>query len=571
MRIMKFSALYNPFAYLSQDVLSSDPWAAPTATDTSSSSIVTLPGYGSFIGTCINKAISGYDLPTAVDAWLGMDYATQPTGTARFSAVGFPEPFDGVKEATSYGHVCVQDSLSSSGSYIQDEACLNFNVFRTAGVPMDQKLPVLVWIHGGSFIYGSSRSFDGAAFVAASSKAPMVTVTFNYRLNSLGFLPSTIFDEEGLLNLGLRDQRLFLEFVNKYVASFGGDPDRLTIGGLSAGGHSVGIQYFHNYGGTAGKPLFSQAYMQSGSVTARAFPSSEYPLYQRQFAEFMAYLSCPTDSSTAALSCLRSASISDIREISNRIWRESEYNITWPFQPTLGGYLLEKPGSVSGVDGTFHRVPLITSNVNDEAKFYSPGDLETNEQFLKFLWNISPNMTAQDMEDLNILYPDPATHASSPYSNSPNSTQYDRISAALSDYMYICPGQENAYRAAATNVSPVWKARFNVPNGAPHWQGIPHASDSKYTWSAPDVEFPAVGPVYHGYLSSFVTTGNPNTYRHDGTPEWPEYKPAGYGLDSEPASQLLVSRDGTIVEKDVIRREQCLWWRDPARAGRLNK
>lgn len=568
---MKLQTLYTTFASLSQHVLGAEALTAPgPRAATSSNSTVTLPGYGSFVGTSINKTISGYDLPTAVDAWLGMDYAVQPTGAARFTAVGFAEPFAGVKEASSYGPICLQDP-ATSGAYVQDEACLNFNVFRTAGVPMDQKLPVLVWIHGGSFVAGSSRAFDGAAFVA-SSTAPMVAVNFHYRLNSLGFLPSTLFADEGLLNLGLRDQRLFLEFVTKYAASFGGDADKITLAGRSAGAHSVGIHYFHNYGETAGNPLFNQAYMQSGSVTARAFPPAEYPLYQRQFAEFMDYLDCPTDNNTAALSCLRAANITDIKDISTKIWQDSEYNITWPFQPTLGGYLLEKPGSVSGVEGTFHHVPLITSNVNDEAKYYSPGDLETNAQFLDFLVNISPNMSADDISDLTTLYPDPATDASSPYANSPNSTQYNRISAALSDYMYICAGQENAYRAAATgNVSSVWKARFNVPNGTPDWQGIPHTSDTKYTWNAPDVEYPSVSPVYHGYLSSFVTAGDPNTHRHDGTPQWPTYKPAGYGLDSEPASQLLVDRNGTTVEKDVIRREQCLWWRDVVRAGRLNK
>lgn len=565
---MKLHTLSAAVASLSQYVLGAAVHAAPRAA--SSNATVTLPGYGSFIGTSINQTVTGYDLPTAVDAWLGIDYAAQPTGAARFTIVGFPEPFDGVKEATSYGNVCSQDT-AYTGSYIQDEACLSFNVFRTPGVPMDQKLPVLVWIHGGGFVSGTSRSFDAAAFVA-SSEVPMVGVSFQYRVNSLGFLPSTIFEEEGLLNLGIHDQRLFLEFFNKYASEFGADVDRLTLGGRSAGGHSVGIHYFHNYGSTAGNPLFTQAYMQSGSVTGRAFPPADYPLYQKQFGQFMDYLGCPTDNNTAALSCLRAADISDIQAISTILWEDSEHNITWPFQPTIGGYLLEKPGSVSGVEGTFHRLPLMTTNVIDEAKLYTPGDLETNDDFIDFVYNISPGMNAQDLADLNALYPDPLTDPSSPYANSPNSTQYNRVSAALTDYMYVCAGQENAYRAAATgNVSAVWKGRFNVPNGTPAWQGIPHTSDTKYTWDAPDVQYPAVSPIYHGYIASFVTAGDPNTYRIEGTPEWPTYRPTGYGLDSAPASQILFDRNGTYVEKDVVRREQCLWWRDPVRASRLNK
>lgn len=138
--------------------------------------------------------------------------------TDRFTAVTWPARFNGTKAATSYGKTCIQDPTSTKVE-TQDEACLNFNVFRTPGVPLDQKLPVLLWVHGGAFYAGSYQSFDGASF-AASSKVPIVVVTFHYRINSLGFLPSPLFEEEGLLNLGLRDQHLFLQFMQKHIGSF---------------------------------------------------------------------------------------------------------------------------------------------------------------------------------------------------------------------------------------------------------------------------------------------------------------------------------------------------------------
>lgn len=214
--------------------------ALPQASTTNRT--VTLEGYGTFSGTVINETLSGQALTAPVDAWLGMDYATQPVGDGRFAPVTWPESFDGVKAATEYGKACIQDPTSVAITD-QDEACLNFNVFRTQGVALTEKLPVLVWIHGGSFFAGSWASFDGASF-AASSEAPIVVVNFHYRMNSLGSLPSALFEEEGLLNLNVRDQHLLLEFVQKHIASFGGDPDRVTIGGRSAGGHSVGIHMF---------------------------------------------------------------------------------------------------------------------------------------------------------------------------------------------------------------------------------------------------------------------------------------------------------------------------------------
>lgn len=261
---------------------------------------VSLEGYGKFTGTTINSTYSGYALPKPVDAWLGIDYATQPIGDGRFKPVDWPAPFYGIKAATTYGKACIQDP-STVAAETQSEACLSFNVYRPRGVPLDKKLPVLVWIHGGSFNGGSWKSFDGAAFVAAS-KAPIIAVTFHYRIGALGFLPSELFEQEGLLNLGVRDQHFFLKnFVQKHIGSFGGDPKSVTLGGRSAGAHSVGIHYFHNYEDDAGQPYFARAIHQSGSVTARTFPNATYPLYAQQFQTFVDYLSCPTEDNAAAL------------------------------------------------------------------------------------------------------------------------------------------------------------------------------------------------------------------------------------------------------------------------------
>lgn len=526
--------------------------------------IITLDGYGSFTGTAINETFSKKPLPEPVDAWLGMDYSTQPVGDWRFRPVGWPDPFSGIQKADEYGKRCIQ---AGSGSALEDqaEACLNFNVFRTRGVPMSRKLSVLVWIYGGSFYSGSWESFDGASF-AASSPEPMVVVTFHYRVNSLGSLPSKLFEEEGLLNLGLRDQHFFLQFVQKHIASFGGDPDAVTIGGRSAGGHSVGIHYFHNYGEDTGRPLFARAYHQSGSVTARTFPNATYPLYEKQMDEYMTALECPQDDNSAAMECLRNADINDIRNISTMIFNKYNPAITWPFQPVQGGPLLEKFGSQSGYDETFFHVPTISSTTTDEGKLFLPGDLETNDEFLGFLHNSAPDLNSTDLDLLEALYPDPATDPGSPYANSPNSTQYNRLAAAWSDFAYICPGQETAYRVSSAGV-PTWKLRFDTPDRTPPWQGIPHTADLKYTWNEPDVEYPDISPVYHGYLASFVLSGDPNTYRYPGTPRWPAYEVRDGGA----AAQLVVQPDGPKVERDTIRTEQCLYWRDPGRAPRLNK
>ncbi|KAH6639061.1 acetylcholinesterase precursor [Boeremia exigua] len=546
-------------------------------TGAGSASTVTLPGYGSFAGTTVSEYLTKRALPAAVDAWFNIDFATQPVDDLRFAPVGPPAPFSGTKNATAYGLACIQDA--SMVPYPQDEACLNLNVFRPQNVSSDAKLPVFIWIHGGGFVSGSARSFDGPAFVA-NSEEPLIVVNFNYRVNSLGFLPSPVFDRLGLLNLGLLDQQLAFEFVQNHISAFGGDPERVTIGGRSAGAHSVGIHLFHNYNKTEGaSPLFSQAILQSGSVTARAFPNASYPLYQRQFSRYLDLTGCggvANGTDDEVIGCLRAANITLIQEASNLLFSESEYPITWPFQPTKGGPLLEEAGSAAGINEQFFHIPTITTNVRDEAKYYSPGNISTNTDFLDFFKNLIPSLLPQDVSDLDALYPDPTNDTNgdrSPYAHSPNSTQYDRISAALTDYMYACAGQETAVRMSDAGV-PVYKMLWAVNNTFPDWRGIPHTADTKYTWAegkgTGGVQYPEVGKQLNTYFSDFVVHGDPSAGNRTGLPKWPKY--VDENAEGKPGLQLRFEPFGnTRVEGDAIRRKQCEWWRAPERQSRLEK
>jgi len=188
--------------------------------------------------------------------------------------------------------------------------------------------------------------------------------------------------------------------------------------------------------------------------------------------------------------------------------------------------------------------------------------------------NIIPGLSAEDLSDIEALYPDPASDPNGPYAQSPNSTQYDRISAALTDYMYVCAGQETAMRMSSASV-PVYKLVFAVNNTFPSWKGIPHTADTKYTWAEPGgtggVQYPDVGKeLLHAYFSDFVALGDPNKGNRTGVPVWPKYVDGlGGGL---PGLQLRLEPFGNSrVEGDGIRRVQCEWWRDEERAIRLEK
>jgi carboxylesterase type B len=452
------------------------------------------------------------------------------------------------------------------GAQGQSEACLTINVYRPSGIPMDQKLPSLVYLHGGSFVMGSHRSFDGALFVEKSME-PLMVITAQYRLGALGSLPGKFMQKEGLLNLGIRDQKMMLEFVQKYIMDFGGDKDRITLGGQSAGGHAVGIHLFHNYGEDAGKPLFSKAILSSGSPTARAFPGVYYPLYQRQAADIMDYLNCPESPSSAALECLRSSEVDDIQFMSSSLYAAHNYNITWPWQPVSPGPIFEKRGSASGKDGTFFKVPVLISSTTDEGKAFAPQDLHTDEEYVNFWNTLIPGLTPEDLEDLQTLYPNTA---SGPGTLGYVSGQFERLSAAYGDYSYICPVQDTASLLSSAG-APVYKARFNTPNWAPTFMGVPHASDAAYFNGQTGTQFPEIAEVYSAYWASFVVSGDPNTYRLGSSAVWEQYK-----VDEGERRVLTVNpptKGGASMENESvgIRMEQCAWWRDESRAARLNK
>jgi carboxylesterase type B len=120
----------------------------------------------------------------------------------------------------------------------EGEDCLNLNVFRPSVRDQSKKLPVLVYIHGGSFNYGYAKA-AGMFSLVAWSPVPLIGVSFNYRLGALGFLSSKVMAKEGLLNLGLKDQSLLLEWVQENISAFGGNPNDVTVMGSSAGAHSV--------------------------------------------------------------------------------------------------------------------------------------------------------------------------------------------------------------------------------------------------------------------------------------------------------------------------------------------
>lgn len=184
--------------------------------------------------------------PRAVEAFLGVPYAKPPIGDRRFRPAEKLPPSPGnVVDASKYGPSAPGKQLLPGGPQLSySEDCLTANVFRQVGGggPGGALLPVAIYVHGGAFNRGTASMHNTASMVAWAEKA-FVAVSFNYRIGALGFLPSSLTAKEGLLNLGLKDQIVLFEWVRENITAFGGDPENVTLFGLSAGAHSVCMKF----------------------------------------------------------------------------------------------------------------------------------------------------------------------------------------------------------------------------------------------------------------------------------------------------------------------------------------
>jgi carboxylesterase type B len=213
----------------------------------------------------LNRSLT---ISISVNSWFGLRYAKSPIGDLRWRA---PVPVEEGGEyqpgalinATSTGPTCVQGypgwrfnaTPGSSTPVGGSEDCLLLDILRPAN-PVSTKLPVLFQIHGGGYTQGFAESDPGYAIVNASN-GNIMYVSIQYRLGPYGFLSSAAIKENGTANAGLLDQRLALEWVQKHIATFGGDPTQVTIIGGSAGGGSVSLQMILNGGATS--PPFRSA------------------------------------------------------------------------------------------------------------------------------------------------------------------------------------------------------------------------------------------------------------------------------------------------------------------------
>ncbi len=303
-----------------------------------------------------------------VHAWRGIPYAAPAAGEGRLRAPRSPEPWNGVRDASTFGPVPPQQRswLAGLGAGLgtpMGEDCLSVNVVAPA-TPAARPRPVMVWIYGGSFTNGSSAA-PGYAGHELVRRGDVVFVSFNYRLGALGFTDLTRYGtaERPLeSNTGIRDQVAALEWVRDNIAAFGGDPGNVTVFGESAGATSVTTLLAL----PAARGLFHRAIAQSPAAHLAYVPERT----RRWGAQLVGLLGAAEDD---ALDALLRAAPDELVAAGAALdeWVHQAAPGTHCFAPVVdGGYLPAHPADAAAARAT-HAVPLLIGTNDREATLFA--------------------------------------------------------------------------------------------------------------------------------------------------------------------------------------------------------
>jgi para-nitrobenzyl esterase len=431
-------------------------------------------------------------------------YAT----AARFTSPQTVPAWTTVRDATTPGAACAQAQGNEIGIPSLVEECLNLNVFTPNGG--GARLPVLVWIHGGSFKYGAGSMFDASQFAAANH---VVVVTINYRLGLLGSLAHPALDGSRgeILSgaYGLQDQQAALRWVRANARAFGGNPDNVTLAGESAGGYNTCAQLASP--DAAG--LFDRAVIQSAPCGVSWAMSRQDG--RALAAEVAQKLGCAA--ATDVATCLRTADLGRLLKVAE------DYQI---IPPVVGSRVLPIDPTEALKTGNFNRVPVMQGTNHDENQLMVAGT-EIITGHVLTADEYAPTIRAQfGAQADKILAEYPLNRYPSPA---------EALAAVQTDHDY-------AYGAVVTNTLlsryvPTYTYDF-AERDTPWITGLPRPSFTLGTYHMLDVAYlfkvDFVTPLSEaqqrvardmtGYWSAFARTGAPNAA---GLPRWSPFTRAG--------------------------------------------
>lgn len=468
----------------------------------------------------------------------GIPYAAAPVGALRWQPPVAPIPWTSVRDATKPGLRCIQDIRADPDfGRPTAEDCLNLSVWTPQAATPGSPRPVMVWIHGGGFLNGSSDIYN-ARWLA--TRGDIVVVSINYRLGALGFLahPALAADRDLLGNYGLADQQAALRWVRDNIAAFGGDPARVTIAGESAGAISV----CDHLVAPESVGLFRGAIMQSGPCQAQ----TNLPAAERISIDYAARKGC-ADIRTAAR-CLREL--------------PPERLITGPPYVRIGANVLTGP--VTGTSrlpaapqtvlgrGATARVPVLIGNTADEFTLFVAMRYLDRKGLPPYRTLLADTFGAEA----------PLIAARYPLDRYDGSAAL-AYAAAVTDGVFACPIDAYATGLARRRSPAVYAYEFSdrtapVPEPMrtlPFRVGAGHALELRYLFDIGGA--PALTAAQRtladrmiAYWSRFVATGAPEV---PGQPAWP-------ALDPERPQRLSLQTGEPVLTGDFAEQHKCDFW-----------
>ena len=486
--------------------------------------------------------------PTIVMTSAGAVRGTQEAGFRLFQGVPYavaprwrppvaPASWSAVRDAVSPGPRCIQDvRIDPDYGLRTSEDCLNLTVWTPDGATPRTPLPVMVWIHGGGFLNGSSDIYNSRLL---ATRGDIVIVTINYRLGALGFLAHPALarpgDDPG--NYGLADQQAALRWVHANIAGFGGDPDKVTIAGESAGAMSV----CNHLVAPESAGLFRAAIMQSGPCQAQV----DLAAGERISIDYAAKLGC-TVAATAG-KCLLALPVDRLRD-GPAYFRIGSTNLL--SGPVTGTRRLPvAPPSVASGAPTA-RVPVLIGSTADEFTLFVALTYLRERRIAAYSTLLREAFGTQA----------PAVAVQYPLSRYDGSAGL-AYAAAVTDGVFACPIDAMANGLARR--APVYAYEFNdrhapVPEPLRHTPfaaGAGHALELRYLFQMGGA--PPLSPAQQelsdqmiAYWSRFVTTGEPKVA---GQPAWPQ-------LDPDRPQAMSLQTGGSSLTTDFAARHRCGFW-----------
>ncbi|MET3127781.1 para-nitrobenzyl esterase [Arcicella rosea] len=478
----------------------------------------------------------------------GIPYAAPPVGEYRWRPPQAVKPWEGEFDATQFCKDCGQAGFSQTGrqkiSPNSSEDCLALNIWKPAVAKKNDKLPVMVWIHGGAFVFGSGASPENSG--VSFAKQGVILITFNYRLGRMGFFAhpalSKEYPDEPKGNYAYMDQIALLKWVKENIAAFGGDPKNVTIFGESAGG--VSVQSLLTI--PVAKGLFHKAIVESGGgrdgvLTGRPINKENadkyYPISAETIGLNFAKKHGIEGSDAEALAKLRALPAADIIDSGE----ENVGNTPIYSGPILDGKLVVETAESAYKAGRQNNVPIIIGSNSAEVPAGFVNARSKEELFTLF--------GTMKEEAQKVFAPD--TSRSFPEILSMVNTDKVWAEPARFTANAITKKGNKAYIYLFSYVPEAMKARARF--------GAPHASEIAYVfnnlnarWGNPKTlpEDEEVAKLMNTYWANFAKTGNPNGA---GLPEWPAYDIKGNKLiDFQSDGKAVGKPDPKKARLDMI-------------------